>query len=194
MSLTRDFDANPLTWMMTHRYVSPAASYVGAPGALATGDGAFRFDDRMVFAGNGGCLLQVADWRSPIDRFSAFYLGAQPNQDNAAVLSNTSRRFLTADLSGCQFLAYGPDRNTLTVEHNNYFAGVGAGYAGRYGHIHGQGHAIFIALRPSTVPTAAADEYNILEGANIVGIRKADGWHFYARKQTDRRFGPTNEL
>jgi hypothetical protein len=82
----------------------------------------------------------------------------------------------------------------LTVEHNNYFGPGAASYTARYNLIHQQGHAVFIALRPSTVATNAADHYYIIEGANVVGVKKAGGWHFYARTRTDRAFGPTREL
>jgi hypothetical protein len=109
-------------------------------------------------------------------------------------LNSANTRFLTADMSGCQFLAYGPDRNNLTVEHNNYFGPGAASYVARYNLIHGAGHAVFMALRPSAVVTAQADEYYIIEGANVIGVKKPDGWHFYARTRTDRGFGPTKEL
>lgn len=191
MTVNSEFAANPALWIMTHRYVVPTASYVGAPGALPTGDGAFLFEatDRGV----NGYILRTAGWSALFDYFNAFYLAALPNQDNNVALTNTSSLFLTADLSGCQFLAYGPDRNNLTVEHNNYIGG-GVTYAGRYAAIQGANHAVFMALRPSTVVTANADEYYIIEGANIVGQKRADGWHFFARKRSDRGFGPTNEL
>jgi hypothetical protein len=192
MSVTSEFNANPQTWIMTHRFVTPAASYVGAPGALPTGDGSFRFED--AGAGGGGNLLRIAGWGDVLDYFNAFYLSAAPNQNNNVALSNTNNRFLTADLSGCQFLAYGPNRLNLTVEHNNHLAGGAAAYLARYNLIQGAGHAVFIALRPSAIVTRQADEYYIVEGANIVGVKKADGWHFYARTRTDRGFGPTTEL
>lgn len=192
MSVTSEFAASPQTWIMTHRFVTPAASYVGAPGAMPTGNGSFRFED--AGAGGGGNLLKIAGWTDLLDYFNAFYLSALPNQANNVALSNANTLFLTADLSGCQFLAYGPDRNNLTVEHNNYFAGGGATYQARYNLIQGAGHNVFIALRPSSIVTQQADEYYIIEGANIVGVKKADGWHFYARTRTDRGFGPTREL
>ena len=194
MSVAGDFDLLPQTWIMTHRFVTPTASYVGAPGALPTGDGRFTFED--AGAGGGGYLLRVAGWTDVMTRdyFNAFYLAAAPNSDNSCALASTSTRFLTADLSGCQFLAYGPDCNNLTVEHNNYFAGGAVTYAARYNLVHGAAHNVFMALRPSAVVTQQADEYYIIEGANIVGVRKPDGWHFYARTRTDRAFGPTREL
>ncbi|GLQ98824.1 hypothetical protein [Dyella mobilis] len=192
MSVTSDFSGSPQTWIMTHRFVTPTASYIGAAGALATGNGSFRFED--AGAGGGGNLLKPAGWKDLLDYFNAFYLGATPNQNNNIALSNQNSLFLTADLSGCQFLAYGPDRNNLTVEHNNFFAGGNAAYVARYNLIQGAGHAVFIALRPSAIATQQADEYYIIEGANIIGVKKADGWHFYARTRTDRAFGPTREL
>jgi hypothetical protein len=41
MSVTSEFEASPQKWIITHRFVTPTASYVGAPGALATGNGIF---------------------------------------------------------------------------------------------------------------------------------------------------------
>ena len=192
MSVTSEFEASPQTWIMTHRFVTPTASYVGAAGALATGNGSFRFED--AGAGGGGNLLKIAKWTDLANYFNAFFLAAAPNQANSIALSNTNSLFLTADMSGCQFLAYGPDRNNLTVEHNNYFAGGAAAYTAQYNAIQGAGHTIFIALRPSPAVTQQAGEYYIIEGANVVGIKKATGWHFYARTRTDRGFGPTQEI
>jgi hypothetical protein len=192
MSVTSEFEASPQKWIMTHRFVTPTASYVGAPGALATGNGSFKFED--AGAGGGGNLLRTAGWSDLANYFNAFFLSAQPNQDNSVALSNTNNLFLTADMSGCQFLAYGPDRNNLTVEHNNYFTGGGATYLNRYNLVHGAGHNIFVALRPSAGVTQAANEYYIIEGANVVGVKKGDGWHFYSRTRTDRGYGPTREL
>src|ERR1700756_1591146 len=98
MSVTSEFSASPQTWIMTNRFVTPAASYVGAPGALPTGNGSFRFEE--AGGGGGGNLLKVAGWLDLLDYFNAFYLGALPNQDNSTALSNLNTLFLTADLSG----------------------------------------------------------------------------------------------
>lgn len=192
MSVSTEFASDPVTWITTHRFVTPTASYVGAPGAFTTGDGSFKFED--AGAGGGGYLLKKAGTFDLVNYFNAFYLAALPNNDNTAVLTSAHSRFLNADLSGCQFLAYGTSRSALTVEHNNYFAGGAATYAGRYAQITGMGYNIVISLRPSPGPTANAHEYNILEGANVVGIKQADGWHFHVRKQTDRAVGTTMEL
>jgi hypothetical protein len=97
-------------------------------------------------------------------------------------------------MSGCQFLAYGPNRNHLTVEHNNYFRSGGATYVKRYNQVQGAGHAIFISLWPSANVTQYPDEYYIIEGANVVGVKKADRCHFYSRTRTDSGYGPTREL
>jgi len=129
MSVTSEFRDRPQRWIMTHRFVVPIASYIGAPGALPTGNGRFKFVDAGT--GYGGNLLRAAKWYQ-FDSFKAFYLGAAPNQDNRIALSNTHSLFLTADMSGCQFLAYGNNRNNLTVEHNNYLRGGVAAYINRY--------------------------------------------------------------
>jgi hypothetical protein len=195
VSVTSEFDANPQVWIMTHRFVVPIASYVGAPGSIPTGVGRLKFHEDP-FGALGGCLLRLAPDLNDADCAYAFFLAAAPNNDNSAALPNGTPRFLTCDLSGCQFLAYGPNRNNLTVEHNNYVGGGGVNYTNRYNLINGQGHAVFIALRPNFAAPQfpAVDEYDPTLGANVVGVYTGTGWHFYARKKTDRQFGPTVEL
>jgi len=194
VSLTSEFDANPQVWIMTHRFIVPLASYVGAPGSIHTGIGRFRFEETN--AGPGGSLLKTANGLLDFDYFHGFFLAADPNNDNSIALPNTTTKFVTCDLSGCQFLAYGPNRNNLTVEHNNYLNLGAVNYPNRYNLINGQGHAVFMALRPNFNPAVPVpgDEYNPLNGANVVGVQKGDGWHFYARKRTDQQFGSTVEL
>jgi hypothetical protein len=71
MSISSEFNGNPQVWSLTHRFVTPAASYVGAPGALPSGDGSFVFDASMVYAGNNGSILRIAGWTDLFDSFNA---------------------------------------------------------------------------------------------------------------------------
>ena len=66
----------------------------------------------------GACSAGLVDF----DGFKAFLPTAAPNADNSCALPNDVDFFLTADMRGCQFLAYGADRNNLTVEHDNCIA------------------------------------------------------------------------
>jgi len=90
-------------------------------------------------------------------------------------------------------MAYGADRHNLTVEHNNYINN-NAQYAARYAQIQAQNHPIFVALRPVNNPKPNPDEYNFLLGANVVGVRKADSWHFFVRVATTQQYGGTREI
>ena len=90
------------------------------------------------------------------DAFKAFLLTAAPNPDNSCALPNDVDLFLTADMRGCQFLAYGADRNNLKVEHNNCIAAP-ANYGARHGAVAGGGHATMISLRPVAAVCAGAN-------------------------------------
>lgn len=188
-SLTESFNDSPQVFIMSHTILVLAGGNPAQPN-FQTGTGRFLLEDANT--GPGTCFLRNASlltW----DRFNAFLLFAGPNAANAAALPNDVDRFITNDLSGCQFMAYGPDRNNLTVEHNNYIAN-NAQYALQYAAIQAQNHAVFIALRPVNNANPNADEYNFQLGANVVGVRKADGWHFYVRVATTQHYGGTREL
>ncbi|MEM7422294.1 MAG: hypothetical protein AAF334_01150 [Pseudomonadota bacterium] len=189
MSITSEFTASPQVWIMTHTYLVLQGNNPAGPN-FNTGSQYVRFTDANT--GPGTCFLESASWFS-LDRFKAFLLTADPNSDNSHALPNDVNFFLTADMHGCQFLAYGADRNNLTVEHNNYFANP-ANYAVQHAAINGGGHNVMIALRPANVAAPAADQYNFPMGANVVGVRKADGWHFYVRVSTTQAYGGTREL
>jgi hypothetical protein len=188
-SLTQEFDASPQTFIMTHSILVLGGGNPAQPN-FQTGAGKFVLEDANT--GPGTCFLRKASYIA-WDYFNAFLLFASPNNDNVAALPNTVDRFVTNDLSGCQFMAYGPSRDNLTVEHNNQIAN-NALYAARYAQIQAQHHVIFIALRPVNNANPNADEYNFQLGANVVGVRKADGWHFFVRVATTQHFGGTREI
>ena len=189
MSLSSDFKNSPQVWIMTHTYLVIQGNNPSGP-AFTTGTASFRFEDANT--GPGTCFLRKAGLLD-FDCFKAFLLTAAPNSDNSFALPNDVDLFLTADMHGCQFFAYGADRNHLTVEHNNYIT-TPASYGVRHGVVTGGVHATTIALRPVTAPQPAADEYNFALGANVVGLRKDDGWHFFVRTSTTQAYGGTREL
>lgn len=188
-SLTQEFNESPQRFIMTHTILVLAGGNPAAPN-FQTGIGRFLLEDANT--GPGTCFLRNASFFT-WDRFNAFLLFAGPNNDNVAALPNTVDRFITNDLSGCQFMAYGPDRHTLTVEHNNHIAN-NAQYAIRYAHIQAQNHPVFIALRPVNNAHPGHDQYNFPLGANVVGVRKANGWHFFVRVATTQHYGGTREI
>jgi len=188
-TISEDFVACPPRFIMTHTILVLIGGNPLAPN-FQTGTGRFFLEDANT--GPGTCFLRNAPFLS-LDRFDAFLLFAGPNGNNTAALPNNVGLFLTSDMHGCQFMAYGPDRNNLTVEHNN-FIGDPTQYATRYATIQAQNHAVFIALRPVQNAQPAANEYNFQLGANVIGMRKADGWHFFVRIATTEAYGGTREL
>ena len=108
--------------------------------------------------------------------FNCYFLRALPDTLNPGIGFNgaTEDYFFTSTLSGCQFLAYGASRNSLTIEHNNYLSGHGS-YDGRYQQI--QGGAVSARIHNG-------GSYNIDDDdvGNVVGIRDGGGWHLYFQK------------
>ena len=106
----------------------------------------------------------------------------------------------TALLSGCQFIAYGPDNRHVTVEHNNCFSdpctGLDAGgYEGRLAAIRAANHpfiwvvsAVFGAHAndPAAANTAGDGyTYGNTYTAQVVGkFTQAGGWVFTVRDNT----------
>ncbi len=112
----------------------------------------------------------------------AYYLLGLPNNNNSYALPNDVPFMITMHLSGCQFMAYGPDRDHVTVEHNNYITAPG-NYALRQGVVAAANHAFFFQVRPGI-------EYQPMQLANVVGIRGGTGWQFYLRTQAFTQPGP----
>jgi hypothetical protein len=170
--LNKQFMANPVFFMRHHFIHVP----VGAGGGLlANGRGRFG----LTAIAHGGCMLgnfaSTSLFAHPID---AYFLLANPNNLNVQALPNNVRFMFTNHLNGCQFLAYGPNRNNLTVEHNNWLAGPAANYPNRVNAIAAAGHAYFFRVRPGI-------DYNIMQGANVVGVRGGGGWQFYVRRNAN---------
>ncbi len=187
-SLTEEFNVSPQRFIATHTILVIGGGNPAQPN-FQTGIGRFTLEDANT--GPGTCFLRNASFFT-WDRFNAFLLFASPNNHNVSVLPNTVDRFITNDLSGCQFMAYGPDRHNLTVEHNNHIAD-NTQYALRYAEIQAENHPVFIALRPVNNDHPNPDQYNWMLGANVVGVRKDDGWHFFVRVATTQQHRATRE-
>ena len=185
------FIANPTVFLKTHRIIVKLSNSRGQT-KFQTGVGSFDLVDAKT---PGACFVEpyVDSFFRHGNRIGAFMLWGRPNQPNDTLLSNAVNYMVTINLSGCQFMAYGPDRNNLTVEHNNYL-GENDEYANRYQQIQNQNNAIFCALRPSFNVNVDPDEYFVENGAMVVGWKKDDGWHFYARKNTHKVDGEVIEL
>ncbi len=158
-----DFAANPAQFIVTKAIL--------IPGGINAGAGRFNLADN----GNASCLLQATN--SPRD-LRGYYAKPLPNANNDFALPTTSDYMFTDLLNGCQFMAYGADRQHVTVEHNNFIT-TPANYAARYLTVHGAGHAYFFGMRPVT-------DYNALQGLCIIGTYdRQNGWRFWVRQRVD---------
>jgi hypothetical protein len=94
----------------------------------------------------------------------------------------------TDAMNGCQFLAYGPDRQHVTVEHNN-FIDDNDRYVERLQYITDQNYPYFyhISAGLNNIPNGT---YNFMQGVNIVGeYTVANGWYFSVRDRVDLENG-----
>ncbi|MDI1479277.1 hypothetical protein [Polyangium sp. y55x31] len=114
----------------------------------------------------------------------AYYLCSTPNQRRNIILTNHADYFFTDTITGCQFAAYGINRHAVNVEHLNALNNS-LQYARRAIELRGIGAPLNVIY--------GATEYRgtgFRTGENVgntvvtvVGWRRPDGWHFYARRR-----------
>jgi hypothetical protein len=182
----QSFKENPLDFMRRNFIHTASNGHVMGVGQFGI--------KRIASAGeHGGAGVMLGNFTSTsyfAHPLGAFFLLAQPQHDNVAALPNTVDFMFTNHMNGCQFLAYGPDRHNLTIEHNNYFGGVGGSYAGRRAVL--DGHAFVFTLEPGGTSGALGGGrhgYIAQGGANVIGVRDAAlGWQFFVRTHADAPF------
>jgi hypothetical protein len=176
--LNQAFMNDPREFMRTHVIHVPSQGGGGHPLSGIAVCGLYPRDDRNP----GGRDVSLglferfhSHWHvGPSHPIPAYVLYGVANQDNRQVLPNHVNYMFTMVLTGCQFLAYGPTRGYVTVEHNNYFSGKAADYAAHWQAVQA-GNRLHALVRPNW-------EYHVASGAYVVGVREADGWHFYLRQ------------
>ena len=168
MALNQDFERNPFGFIGT--------KVILVPGGIPAGEGRFRLAENTAHS----CLLQAS--QNPAD-LKGYYVKPEPDAINRYPLSNLVNFMFTDCLNGCQFIAYGPDRHHVTVEHNNFLHNPGQ-YQQQEGQVRQQNHPYFFILRPH-------QDYNTQQGACIVGTYdRTNGWRFFVRLRVDQDQGP----
>jgi hypothetical protein len=163
MSLNSDFSANPAKFIIDH--------VVLVPGGINAGEGRFVLTENSAVS----CLLKGS---TSVSDLRGFHAEPAPNDDNVFALPVTVDFMFTDLVNGCQFVAYGPDRQHVTVEHNNYIGNPG-NYATRLATITAQNHAYFFSLRHNM-------DYDPMQGANVLGnYTRTNGWRFWVRQRQD---------
>jgi len=152
-----------------------------------------RFDLKLFNKKTRACQLVNFASRTPeatdLESFgshpiNAYYAGARANNDNVQTLPNNVDFMFTMHMSGCQFLAYGPDRHHVTVEHNNYLDGVSGNYAVHFDQLvlrHPSPLGFLFSVRPRI--DYAGEAY-------VLGVRRGTGWWFYHRVPSATVTGP----
>ncbi len=177
MSLTSDFLTNHQGFMRTHAILIPAQ--------IPARDGTFQFTAQ----GANAALLQTSTQTTNIP---GYYVHPVANDNNIYALptQQTGTYYMLTDgMNGCQFLAYGPDRQHITVEHNNFIDNP-ANYAARLDHIAGQHHEYFFHISADANNNIPNGIYNNQQGINIIGdYTITNGWRFWVRDRVDQNQG-----
>jgi hypothetical protein len=173
-SLAQQFLINPVAFMHNRAILIPAQ--------VPAGNGEFEF----VAQGDAAAVLQ----RGMV--IPGFYVKPVANNDNPFVLptQHTEPYFMFTDaMNGCQLIAYGPDRQHLIVEHNNYI-GLPANYAAHLAAIQATNPAYLFHMTAAMADNIPGQAYDPNHGSNIVGeYSRAGGWRFWVRDRFDQNQG-----
>lgn len=177
MSLTTDFLANLPNFMADQAILIPAQ--------IPAKNGNFQFAAQGAHA----ALMQVATGTPNIP---GYYVKPVANNNNEFALPTQqpgTYYMLTDQMNGCQFIAYGPDRQHVTVEHNNFINDPGQ-YALRLAAIQATHPAYLFHMTAGAANNINAGVYNSMQGVNIVGYYTAGaGWNFRVRDRVDQNNG-----
>lgn len=115
----------------------------------------------------------------------AYYLASEADNTKALLLGNECDYFFTDAITGCQFMAYGNNRNNIRTCH------VNALNIGGMAIYNAEAKAVRAANYPITIiygqPNYQAglnqgeDRGNVV--VTVIGWRQGDGWHFYTRRR-----------
>lgn len=122
----------------------------------------------------------------------AYYLPAQYNTTQSMRLGDDCDYFFTDIITGCQFMAYGNSRHDLTVAHVNALDRGAVVYDREAAGVRAQRFPIEIIHGQRQYRADLSEEDGANSVVTIIGWRRADGWHFYARQcvnsPNNRRF------
>lgn len=176
-SLTSQFLASPVTFMRSYAILIPAQ--VPAKG------GTFVFSPQ----GTSAAVLQVGTTGTVIRGYYVKPVANNNNQYTLPTQMGNAYYMFTDQMNGCQFIAYGPDRQHLTVEHNNFISNP-AQYAVRLATIQATNPAYLFHMTSTGVDNIPGSTYNPAHGVNIVGeYSTAGGWRFWVRDRVDLNQG-----
>lgn len=177
MSLTSDFLNNHQGFMMGQAILIPAQ--------IPAGNGNFQFQAQGAHA----ALVQTSAQGTNIP---GYYVKPVANNNNVFALPTQqpgTYYMLTDGMNGCQFIAYGPDRQHVTVEHNNFINNP-LNYAARLNQVQQNNNPYLFNIGAGANDNVPTGIYDPAHGINIVGeYTTANGWRFWIRDRVDQNQG-----
>lgn len=134
--------------------------------------------------------LSLEDGTGKSGAIKAYYLESKYGETNKLILQDTADYFFTDTITGCQFAAYGNDKNRMMVSHANALdrdtaALQKAAYQADANQVNAKGtdHTVVYGQDDYRKTGLKADENPGNVVVTVIGWRKSDGWHFYARRR-----------
>jgi len=121
----------------------------------------------------------------------AYYLNSILNKTNSFTVSTQADYFFTDTITGCSFMAFGSNRLNLTVSHANAFepAKVVIPLTTQEQTVQNSPCAVKIVYGASQYRAFTAKANTVVKPEDaivtIIGWRRSDGWHFYARRRVN---------
>lgn len=182
--LNQQFKLDPERFLSLRKSIDTAKTQHGsgyvidAKGIVSLDMTAYSPSQVMVKQAAGGMLGTVFN-EAPI---KAYYLPSQVNQTKSMDLGDDCDFFFTDLITGCQFMAYGNSRHDLKVCHVNALDVGAAAYDQAAASVRGSRFPIEIIHGPSQYRAGLSEVDGPNSVVTVIGWRRADGWHFYARQ------------
>ncbi|NEN97362.1 MAG: hypothetical protein F6K50_18070 [Moorea sp. SIO3I7] len=176
--------------LLTQEFLNDFKSFMGKyailiPAQLPPKNGTFQFKEQ----GSHAALLQSA---SSGTKIPGYYVHPIANNENKYILPTQNQKpyyMFTDQMNGCQFIAYGPDRQHVTVEHNN-FINDRTKYVVRLKEIQNQNPAYLFHMSAGANDDIVNSIYNSQHGVSIVAeYNSTNGWSFRVRDRVDQNQG-----
>jgi len=128
----------------------------------------------------------------------AYYLNSILNKTNSFSISSHADYFFTDTITGCSFMAFGNNRQNVVVSHANAFepAKVTIPLATQEQSIVSLPVATKIVYGATQYRTFTPKANTVVKPEDVIvtviGWRRSDGWHFYARRRVNGWGGGQN--
>jgi hypothetical protein len=155
------------------------------PAQVPPRNGTFQFHAQ----GSNAALLQTAGSGTAILGYYVHPIANNINQYTLPTQNPQPYYMFTDQMNGCQFIAYGSNRQHVTVEHNNFINNP-AKYDERLNKIRQEHPKYLFHMSAGANDQITNGIYDRQHGVNIVSeYTTTNGWRFWVRDRVDQNQG-----